>query len=54
MTNKDIGQMDEKEISGKFEYCDGRLMKVLRPDRYGWARFYEHLDDADRVIRAQR
>ena len=46
MSQKDIGQMNEKEILGKVEYCDGRLMKVLRPNRYGWARFYETLEDS--------
>lgn len=51
MADKDIEQTEEKEIIGEVEYCDGQLMKVLRPDRYGWARFYETLADADRANR---
>lgn len=40
----DVGNQTEKEIPGKFEYYDGKLMKVVDASRTGWWRFHEHYD----------
>lgn len=47
MSNKqqnEVGNMTEKEIPGKFEYYNGKLMPVVDPGRSGWWRFHKHYD----------
>lgn len=33
-----------KEIPGKLEYFEGKLLPVLNGDRRGWWRFHDHYD----------
>lgn len=34
----------QKEIPGKLEIYEGKLMEVKNPSRSGWWRFHEHYD----------
>jgi hypothetical protein len=37
-------RVEQKEIPGKLEWFDGKLLTVKQPDRVGWWRFHEHYD----------
>ena len=35
---------EEKEIPGKLEWFEGKLLEVKNPHRSGWWRFHSHYD----------
>ena len=44
VTMKKSDETKEKDIPGKLEYYEGKLLEVKQPHRQGWWRFHEHYD----------